>query len=238
MARRIRFGWLGPVIVTAGMAIAGLGLWIMMKNKPTPGVVIDEIQLDAAAKVKIRAEASGERSFIELYADGNLKWQALVPPYAGRPGVPAIAWSKKILSVRVIRDGRPEVFALAMHDASKVGGIHLAPDKGPVKRDAPGPLTISDQVRSYELISGDGWNRIAAVGLDLGKIIWQRDLSPAPIEGAGLDAGFVWVQQAGAKRWFNVFSGKEDRSVEKIGPPPQGGVPPPWPTTPDADKPM
>ncbi|MBA3457646.1 MAG: hypothetical protein H0T42_31480 [Deltaproteobacteria bacterium] len=238
MARRIRFGWLGPLIVAVGTAVAGFGLWVMLKNRPTAGVVLDQIQLDAKAKVLVRGEAGGDRSFIELHVDGDLKWQALVPPYAGRAGVPGIAWSDKVLSVRVIRDNRAEVFALAMHDASKLGGIHLTPDKGPVLRDAPGPLTLTDHVRSYELVSGQGWNRIVAIGLDLGKIIWKRELAIAPIETAGIEDGFVWVQQAGAKRWFNVFSGSEDRSVDKIGPPPQTGVPPAWPTTSDFDKPL
>ncbi len=238
MARRIRFGWLGPLIVALGTAIAGFGLWIMMKNRPTAGVVLDEITLDAKAKVLVRAEASGERSFLELQVDGDLKWQALIPPYGGRAGVPGIAWSDKVMTVRVVRDNRAEVFALAMHDASKIGGIHLAPDKGPIRKDAPGPVTLSDHVRSYELVSGEGWARLVAVGLDLGKILWKQDLAPAPIENAGIEAGFVWVQQAGAKRWFNVLSGKEDRSVDKIGPPPQTGVPPAWPAAGDADKPL
>ena len=238
MARRIRLGWLGPLIVLVGTAVAGVGLWIMLKNKPTAGAQIDEIRIDPQAVIRVRAEETGARSFVELHADGKLKWQALVPLYAGRAGIPGIAWSEKVVSVRVIRDGRAEVFALAMHDASKLGGIHLAPDKGPVVRDAPGPLTVTDHVRSYELVSGDGWNRVVAIGLDLGKIVWKRDLDPGPIEGAGVETGFVWVQQRGEKRWFDVFSGAENRSVDKIGPPPQNGVPPAWPGTPDTDKPL
>ncbi len=237
MARRVRFGWLGPLIVAIGTAVAGFGLWVMLKNKPTPGVVIDEIKLDDKAMVRVRAEASGARAFIELLVAGDLKWQALVPPYGGRAGVPGIAWSEKVVLVRVIRDQRAEVFALSMHDSSKLGGIHLAPDKGPVKPDAPGPITLTDHVRSYELISGDGWSRIVGIGIDLGKILWKRDLAPTPIESGGIEGGFVWVQQSGTRRWFNGFSGKEDRSVEKIGPPPQTGVPPRDPSLPDADLP-
>jgi hypothetical protein len=235
VARRIRFGWLGPLIVLVGTAVAGLGLWVMLKNRPTPGPVIDEIKLDDKAKVLIRSEASGERAFVEMQVDGEVKWQALVPPYAGRPGAPGIAWTDKVISVRVLRDHSPEVFALSMHDSSKLGGLHLAPDKGPAKRDASGPVTLTDHVRSYELVSGEGWNRIVGIGLDLGKILWKRDLAAAPIEAAALDGGFVWVQQAGTKRWFNVFSGKEDRSVDKIGPPPQLGAPPTPSGAPDAD---
>ena len=72
---------------------------------------------------------------------------------------------------------------------------------------------MTDHVRSYEIVSGQGWNRLVAISLDLGKIVWQQASLPAPIENAAIDAGFIWVEQAGAKRWFNVLSGKEDRSV-------------------------
>ncbi|MDB4962163.1 MAG: hypothetical protein JWP01_2162 [Myxococcales bacterium] len=234
MARR-RLGLLGPIIVIAGLVIGGLGVWFMISNRPTAGVVIDEIPLDDKAKIVVRGETAGERSYVELHVDGDLKWQALVPLYGGRPGTPGIAWSDKVLSVRVVRDHKAELFAIAMQDASKLGGVHLAPDKGPIKLDAPGPVTLTDHVRSYEIISGEGWHQLAAVALDIGRVVWTRDLGPVPVDAGGIESGFVWIQQGTGKRWFNVFSGKEDRSIEKIGPPPQGGVPPPWPTTPDRD---
>jgi hypothetical protein len=234
MVRR-RLGLLGPIIVIAGLVIGGLGVWFMISNRPAAGVVIDEIQLDARAKLVVRAEAGGERSFVELHVDNDVKWQALVPLYAGRPGIPGIAWTDKVVSVRVVRDHKAEVFAIAMQDSSKLGGIHLSPDKGPIKVDASGPVTLTDHVRSYEIVSGEGWHQLSAVALELGKIVWTRDLGPAQVEAGGIEQGFVWIQQGTSKRWFNVFTGKEDRSMDKIGPPPQGGAPPPWPATPDRD---
>src|SRR5687768_10273137 len=112
MARR-RLGLLGPIIVIAGLVIGGLGVWFMISNRPTAGVVIDEIPLDDKAKIVVRGETAGERSYVELHVDGDMKWQALVPLYGGRPGVPGIAWSDKVLSVRVVRDHRAELFAIA-----------------------------------------------------------------------------------------------------------------------------
>lgn len=232
MARRL--GWLGPAIVALGAAVAAVGVWYMVRSKPQPGAVIDEIALDGSAKLVVRAEQGGSRSFVELHTGGELTWQALVPPYAGRKGVPAVAWNDRVISVRVIREGKAEIFALARRDAAKVGGLNLAPDVIAL-RDAPGPITVHDGVRSYELVSGDGWQRLLGVDLGLGKVIWKRDLSPAAVEGAGLDAGAVWIQQGGKKRWFGVFDGKEDRRVERIGPPPDDGVPPAWPTGPQPD---
>ena len=96
--------------------------------------MIDRFEIDPHTSIVIRGERGGPRSFVELQVDRELAWQALIPPYAGRKGIPGVAWSPVAVSVRVIRDGRAEIFALSMHDASKLGGIHLAPEKGPVLR--------------------------------------------------------------------------------------------------------
>lgn len=229
-----RLGWLGPAIVILGLIVGGIGVWFMASSKPTPGVVIDEIQIDGG-KVVIRGEAGGDRSFVELHQGDRMAWRALVPPYAGRKGIPAIAWGERAVSVRVIRDGKAEIFGLARSNASKLGGIHLAPGKGPVARDATGPITLHDGKRSYEIVVGDGWAQLIAVDLGIGKIVWEQALAPAPVELGGVEAGHVWIQQGGARRHFDVFTGKENRSWDKRGMPPAEGAPPPWPApgTPD-----
>ena len=126
---RSRLGLLGPIIVIAGLVIGALGIWFMISNRPTTGAVIEEIPLDDKAKLVVLAEASGDRAFVELRVGDEVKWQALVPRYAGRRGVSGIAWSEKVVSVRVVRDHKAEVFAIAMENASKLGGIHLAADQ-------------------------------------------------------------------------------------------------------------
>ena len=178
------------------------------------------------AKVVVRAEEGGDRSFIELHEGGALKWQALIPPYAGRVGAPGIGWSDIAVSVRVVRDGKAEVFAFARLDATKLGGLHLAKEHGAIRHPAPGPVTLTDQVRAYELVAGDGWTQLVAIDLRLGTILWKQELGPTPVEGGGVEAGAVWIEQAGRRRWFLVFDGREDRSMSRLGPPPQGGVAP------------
>jgi hypothetical protein len=215
--KRIRLGWLGPVIVLVGVAVAGAGLFVMLKNKPKAGAVIETVVIDPQAKIVVRAEDGGERAFVELHVDDELKWQAMVPQYGGRPGATGIAWSDTAVSVRVVRDQKAEVFALAIRDASKLGGVKLGAGKGPIKADATGPVTLTDNLRSYEVVAGDGWNQLTAVDLRIGTKLWTVDLGKAPVTAGGVKGGVVWIDQAGAKRYFKVFTGLEDRSSETTG---------------------
>lgn len=223
MARRPP-GWIGIAIVALGAAISAVGIWYFIGHRPTPGPVIDELAIDEHGKIVVRAEDGGPRSFVELHQDGKLVWQALVPTYAGKQGQPGIAWSDIAVSVRVIRDPahepRAEVFALSRRDASKLGGVRLGVEHGPIDLAATGPLTISDHIRSYEVVSGRDWHQLVAIDLRIGQIVWQQELGAKPIEAAALENGAVVLTQGGAKRWFNVFTGREDRSFEKVGIPP------------------
>lgn len=215
--RRRHLGWLGPAIVLVGIAVAVLGAWLILKNKPKPGEVIETAQVDADTQIIVRAEDGGDRSFVELHHGGEMKWQALVPHYAGRPGMSGLAWSTIAVSVRVVRDGRAEVFALALHDASKLGGLHLSPEKGPVRPDPVGPMTLTDHVRSYEIVEGDGWNQITAIDLSTGKKLWMRDLVSRPPTDGGVESGKVWLTIDGQRHYLQAFDGVEDRSFETTG---------------------
>lgn len=234
MPRKSRLGFLGPGIVIAGLIIGGIGVWIIYKNKPEAGAVIDTIVVDDKTKIVIRDEHGGDRDFVELVENGEVKWQALVPPYAGKPGRPGVTWSDVAVSVRVIRGGKAELFSLARANGSKLGGTHLAAEHDKIKLDAPGPLSISDHVRTYEIVAGDGWNEVTAIDLKLGTPLWKKELGPAPITGGSIEGGQLILEQAGTKygkRWLNIFTGKEDRSTDKQGKPwedrPQ--VAPEWP---------
>ena len=206
MTRR-RLGWLGPAIVLVGAAIAAVGVWYFLHARPVAGAVVDTIPIDSRRALVIRAEAGGERAFIELHDGDELKWQAMVPRYGGRPGAPGIAWGPTAVSVRVVRDGHAELFALALRDASKLGGMRLAPDHGPII-DAPGPVTLTDHVRSYELVSGPDWHQVVAVDLTSGRALWAQELGPAPIRAAGLDAERLWIDQGSGRRWFALRTGQ------------------------------
>ena len=215
MARRL--GWLGPAIVLVGVLVAAAGIYLVLHNKPKPGAVIETVVVDATTSIVVRAEDGGDRAFVELHTGDEVAWQALVPPYGGRPGASGIAWNDIAVSVRVVRDGKAEVFALSVRDASKLGGIHLGIEHGPIKKAPTGPVTLSDHIRSYELIEGDGWNQMTAIDLKTGKKLWTTELGPtAPTTGV-VTGGLVRLEIAGVKHYYRVFQGKEDRSSEATG---------------------
>jgi hypothetical protein len=208
MARgRRRLGWLGPAIVIVGAAVAAVGAWYVVHARPSAGAVIDTIAIDERRELVVRAETGGERAFVELRDGDTLLWQALVPRYAGRAGAPGIAWSATAVSVRVIRDGHAELFALAMHDAAKLGGMRLAPQHGRVLLDPGGPITLTDHVRSYEIVSGPDWHQIVAIDLASGRALWARELGPAPVRAGGVEDATVWIDQGSGVRRFSLLAG-------------------------------
>jgi len=203
---RSRLGWLGPAIVIVGAAVAAVGVWYVVHARPSAGAVIDTIAVDDRRALVVRAETGGERAFVELRDGDVVQWQALVPRYGGRAGAPGIAWSPTAVSVRVVRDGHAELFALAMRDASKLGGMRLAPQHGPIV-DAPGPVTLTDHVRSYEVVSGPDWHQLVAIDLRSGRALWSRELGAAPVRDGGVTQDAVWLDQGTGRQFFHTVTG-------------------------------
>jgi hypothetical protein len=210
---RRRLGWLGPGIVLVGAAVAVVGAWYVVRSRPAAGAVIETVTVDAHHTLVVRAEAHGERAFVELREGDEVRWQALVPRYGGHPGATGIAWSPTAVSVRVIRDGHAELFALTMHDASKLGGMRLAPAHGPIADDPTSPVTLTDHVRSYEVVSGPDWHHLVALDLASGKALWSRELGPARIRAGGVRGDRVWVDQGGGPAFFAVLTGKPSAGI-------------------------
>lgn len=207
---KVRLGWLGPAIVLLGVVVAALAVWFMIVSKPKAGAVLDTLPLDAGHALVVRAEDGGDRNFVELRAGDEVRWQAITPPYAGRPGAPGIAWNDLAVTVRVIRDGKAEIFALARSTGSKLGGFKLAPtQRGPVVKQDRGPVTLTDHVRAYEIVAGADWHELVAIDLATGEARWKQDLGPVLIEAGGVDDGRVWVVQQGQRREFAGETGKE-----------------------------
>lgn len=209
---RPRLGWLGPAIVLVGAAVAAVGVWYMVRSRPVAGDVIDTVAIDGRRALVVRGEVGGDRAFVELRDGDAVVWQALVPRYGGRPGAPGIAWSPAAVSIRVIRDGHAELFALAMADAHKLGGMRLAPDHGPIAPPAHGPITLTDHVRSYEVVSGPDWHHLVAIDLASGHALWARELGPSPVRAGGVADGLVWIDQGAGPHGFAAVTG-EDRKV-------------------------
>lgn len=210
MAKRTRLGLLGPILVLIGVAAAGVAVWYMLIARPKPGAVIDTFAVDPQTKIVVRAEDGGERSFIELHEHGELKWQALIPHYVGAPGRPAVAWGDLAITVRVQRGGRAEVFAFTRTDAKKLGMLRLAQAKEPIHLQPEGPITLTDHVRSFELVGGADWHDLIAIDLASGMGAWSVELGKAPITAGGVEGGRVWVVQAGQRRWFDAVTGREE----------------------------
>lgn len=215
MARRRSaiLGWLGPAVVILGVIAAVAGAWYTVTARPEAGAVIDTIPIDATSSLVVRAEVGGDRNFVELRHGDELEWHALVPPYAGRPGAPGIAWGEIAVTVRVIRNGQAEVFALHRRDASKIGGFRLAPQHGPVVKQTVGPVTLTDHERSYEVVSGAGWNQLVGIDLATGEAIWMHELGDVPVVDGGVDRGLVWVKQGPVTK---TFVGRDGKVVEGL----------------------
>lgn len=214
--KRVRLGWLGPALVLVGMAAAAVATWYIVRAKPEVGEVIDTIAIDERRAFVVRAEAGDRaRNFVELRrragGEDELVWRALVPAYGGRPGAPGIAWSDTAVSIRVVRNERAEIFALSMTDAAKLGGFRLAPNHGPIRAATTGPVTLTDHVRSYELVAGPDWHQLVAIELASGEGLWRQELGPAPIDDAGIEerggARVVWIRQGDARRAFRAETG-------------------------------
>jgi hypothetical protein len=213
-----RLGWLGPAIVFVGAAVAGVGIWYFLHARPRPGAVIATYAVDPHTSLVVRGEDGGDRAFIELRSGDDVQWQALVPHYAGTAERPAIAWSQNAVSIRVEREGRAEVFAIAMHDSAKLGGFRLAPEHEPITTQPTGPITLTDHVRSYEIAGGTNWHEMVAIDLQSGKALWKIDLGSDPIQAGGLRGGLIWLVQRNLEREFNVFTGREDKTKQTSNP--------------------
>lgn len=214
------------MIVLVGLAIGSVGVWVLIKNRPHEGPVIDQFAIDKGQEIVVRAEEGGDRNFIELRENGEVKWQALIPPYAGDKNRRGIAVGDHAVSIRVVRGGKAEIFAVARANGSKLGSTHLAQEHGPIVREGTGPITLSDGVRSYEIVSGSDWNQLIAMDLKLGTRLWKQELGPGAVTGGSVEGGLVKVEHAKISRWFNVFTGQEDKSFETTGRRPGDPVPP------------
>ena len=113
-----------------------------------------------------------------------------------------IAFSETVVSIRIVRNQRAEIFAISMRDASKLGGLRLAPEHGPIDPAAKGPVSLTDHQRSYEIVSGPDWHQLVAIDLPSGQALWKTELGAAPITSGGVEAGNVWLMQGDQRRVF------------------------------------
>jgi len=199
--------WLGPGIVIAGAAVAGVAIFYWRTVQPVAGEMIDSVPCGDDLTMVVRAEASGERSFIELHTHTKLLWDALIPHYAGSRGRPALTCGTNAATVRIERSGRAEVFGFLLQNGEKIGGFRLATEHEPITTQPTGPITIGDGVRSYEFVGGSDWHQVIAVDLDSGEGVWKADLGPQPVTDAGFEHGKLRIRQGDQTRFLDVMTG-------------------------------
>jgi hypothetical protein len=195
-------------VVIIGIAGAAFGIWFMMHSRPTAGTYVDAVALDETSYIAVRAQDGTDRNFIDVVVRDQLKWQALIPHYAGRVGAPAIGVARDAMTVRIARTGHSEVFGMSLLNASKLGSLQLGKDRpDSVTGHCGEVITLTADGRSFELISSDGNNAIAAIDVSTGLSQWQKPLGATPIVDAGVDGTVVWVKHVASTVAFNAVDG-------------------------------
>jgi hypothetical protein len=209
---------LTAAVMTLGIAVGALGVWWMSRSRPSAGDYVDVLALGGDAAVAVRHERGGTRSFVDLIDGGAVRWSALVPRYADPPAGVGLAASTEAVTVRVVRGGLPEVFALSARDAAKLGGIHLAPERAPHPTGYTPPQVTTVMVGrdSFEVIGDDpAWAELIAIRG--GRPAWRRPLGAGRIEAVAVDGDGVVVTRAGSRLRFDRATG-EPRGSEPAGP--------------------
>ncbi|HTJ41652.1 MAG TPA: hypothetical protein VL463_06130 [Kofleriaceae bacterium] len=208
MTRTAKGRWLAPTLLALGVAVGGLGVWFMLHARPTAGDYYEVFALDETSAVALRVEQGSDRSFVELVEVGRgVRWQALIPPYAGRANAPAIAASPTAITVRVRRDDKDELWALSTEDADKLGQVELLPGAAR-SAVAPAVITASDRDQSFEFV-GDASHATAVTAIRLadGHAQWRVDLGDDEVRDAWLDAHALWIRTARGVRGLDRETG-------------------------------
>lgn len=202
-------------VLVIGFGAGALASWFMLRARPVPGPFIDAVATPDGALV-VRHEAKSDRAFVELWIGHGEKlarrWSGLTPRYAGHPGMIAAAATRSVATVRVIRGGRPQVFAFDLVHGAKLASFELdqtLPD-APSAWTLPTVGTVGADSHAIEALgTADGGAALIAVDLDGRRLTWRRTLpwQPARVWIADGKVGAATAdgaQQAG----FDLASGE------------------------------
>lgn len=198
-----------------GLVVGGVGVWFMRSARPAAGAPIDRLHDDRDHyTIEIVHEAGSDRAFLRWHDDNSdAHWEALIPPYAGAPGRPAVAMSATAVSVRINRD-RPELWVFATGtngEVTKLGAIGLegyAPGGWDLAGKS-GVVTAGDGVRGFEVVDGKTGTAVVAIDLGRGSVLWHREFS-RPIKAMWvLPDGRIDVASADQSWVLDAVTGRE-----------------------------
>lgn len=179
------------IVLVIGFGAGGLASWFLIGARPVPGAFIDAVATPDGA-LAIRRERSSNRGFVELWRDkgGKLyrRWSGLIPHYAGHPGMMAAAATKTVATVRVIRGGRPQMFAFDLVHGAKIESFDLDPSlpDSPLAWTLPTVGTTGAEDHAIEAVAtSDGGAELIAIDLPGRSTLWKRTLPWQPTR--------VWV---------------------------------------------
>ncbi|MEZ4365068.1 MAG: hypothetical protein R2939_02130 [Kofleriaceae bacterium] len=210
---RARLGWLGPIVVVVGLVVGGVGVWWMARSRPTPGPFVDLIAVGDRGAIAVRAEGGGTRNFVELIELGvGARWQALVPPYAGTPQAPGLTVTQRLVNARVVRDGRDEVFTVALVDAVKVGGARLteAWPQAPGGHTVPTVVSVDGVFHTYEVVGDATRHAVIALSRTDGLAAWRHEGTGAIVDAFEVGAKLALVNPDGAVVLLDAATGAID----------------------------
>lgn len=201
------------VVLALGFGLGALASWFLVGARPQPGAFVDAVVTPDGA-LAIRHEHASDRGFFELWRidDGRLQrvWSGMVPHYAGRPGVIAAAATRAVATVRVIRGGRPHLFAFDLIHGAKLASFELDREgpADPTVWSLPTVATVGADQHAIEVI-GTGGGGSALIGVDLGRraLVWRRALPWTPAR-VWIDGERVGATDAGHQVGFALATGE------------------------------